>query len=517
MCTYLDQVGSTYYFRRVVPVELRPLIRTRSGQPRSEWKLSLRTKDRDEAKRLIPHHTLSTQAEIDAAERARRTNAPENGSGSAARRIDHRTDAIIAAMAERTEADAEAASRHIADKEAQLERLAPIIARFERAFRKSTLERSDEESAVLHMLRDQQLDFTMERERKAMAALARVESRRGIVARPMEPVVVERVAAKPGLSLLDAFDSYAVEQQIKPNTASEWRAAVKALTVYLGHDDANRVTVENLGNWRDALLSEVTKRKTNRQPRTVRNGYFTPVIATLNWLVENHKLAENAAAKVRVRVPRKAKLRERDFTSDEAKAILSATLVAPKNRVTPLTAKARRWIPWLCAYTGARVNEISQLRGKDITQIDGIWTIRITPEAGTVKANAARVVPLHPHLIEQGFPAVAAKAGDGPVFYDPAATRRPGVGNRHFKKVGERLAKWVREDVEIADPAIQPNHAWRHTFKTMSRAVEMPEIVSDAITGHAPKSVGQTYGSVPLRTLADAIAKLPRFEVEDRG
>ncbi|MEC5293197.1 hypothetical protein, partial [Aurantimonas sp. C2-3-R2] len=33
---------------------------------------------------------------------------------------------------------------------------------------------------------------------------------------------------------------------------------------------------------------------------------------------------------------------------------------------------SRRWVPWICAYTGARVNEITQLRRQDIKQIDGI-------------------------------------------------------------------------------------------------------------------------------------------------
>ena len=67
MCTYLDQVGATYYFRRVVPAELRPFIRTKTGAPRTEWKLSLGTKDRDVAKRKIPDFTIETQREIDAA------------------------------------------------------------------------------------------------------------------------------------------------------------------------------------------------------------------------------------------------------------------------------------------------------------------------------------------------------------------------------------------------------------------------------------------------------------------
>ena len=55
MCTYLAKRGSTYYFRRAIPVELRPAF---GG--RAEFMLSLRSKDRAEAKLHIPAHTVET-------------------------------------------------------------------------------------------------------------------------------------------------------------------------------------------------------------------------------------------------------------------------------------------------------------------------------------------------------------------------------------------------------------------------------------------------------------------------
>ncbi|WP_162987174.1 DUF6538 domain-containing protein [Sphingomonas paeninsulae] len=60
MCTYLDQVGATYYFRRSVPDDIRGKLLTANGNPRSEFKISLKTKDRETAKRLIPAHTIET-------------------------------------------------------------------------------------------------------------------------------------------------------------------------------------------------------------------------------------------------------------------------------------------------------------------------------------------------------------------------------------------------------------------------------------------------------------------------
>ncbi|MDB5677997.1 DUF6538 domain-containing protein [Sphingomonas bacterium] len=100
MCTYLDQVGATYYFRRVVPAELRRYILTSSGASRTEWKLSLRTKDRETAKRELPGWTVATQAEIDRAAAALasgQTDAASESPQKPARRMSPQAEAMWAA------------------------------------------------------------------------------------------------------------------------------------------------------------------------------------------------------------------------------------------------------------------------------------------------------------------------------------------------------------------------------------------------------------------------------------
>ena len=83
---------------------------------------------------------------------------------------------------------------------------------------------------------------------------------------------------------------------------------------------------------------------------------------------------------------------------EEARAILTASLnYRPRGassarsgrREMPQTAAAKRWVPWLCAYTGARVGEMVQLRKQDLRQVGELWVLRITPEAGTVKSEAS--------------------------------------------------------------------------------------------------------------------------------
>jgi integrase len=472
MCTYLDTVGSTYYFRRVVPAELRPFIRTATGKPRTEFKISLGTKDRETAKRMLRRYAEMSDEAFD---KARAQLAAIGSSGA------EQTTADVAEMRRVTEelaaAQAERRAQRAPLRDGLLHRLNTY----------STAELPPYEAAIKDILR----------ERRVMAEAE---------AREVDP------SRKP-VSLRGLFEDYALAAGLKPGTAKEWRAVIAKLSEFLGHDDANRITENDLRQWRNLLLGTLPGHGRVRDPKTVRGTYLAAVKATLNWGVEQGILRSNPTVAVKVRVAKKLKLRDRDFTADEARRILTATLAPVSANVSAEHALARRWIPWLCAYTGSRVNEMSQLRAEDVMQLDGIWTIRVTPEAGTVKANEARTVPLHSHLIEQGFHAVAVAKGTGPLFYDPTRRRADGDDNRHFKKVGERLAEWVRNSVGIVDPAVQPNHGWRHTFKTASVRAGIEERVADAIQGHAPTNVSRSYGSVPLDTMAAAIEKLPRYDL----
>jgi hypothetical protein len=70
-------------------------------------------------------------------------------------------------------------------------------------------------------------------------------------------------------------------------------------------------------------------------------------------------------------------------------------------------------------------------------------------EAGDVKGNTARTVPLHEHLIEQGFVSFAQSKGKGPLFYDPGARRKvdddpTNPTRRPWAKSRDKLSEWVR-------------------------------------------------------------------------
>lgn len=229
------------------------------------------------------------------------------------------------------------------------------------------------------------------------------------------------------------------------------------------------------------------------------------------WAVANRKLPTNPAKGIRVVRPRAIQVRPKEFTLEEANAILAHCANYQPRREKPKTAAAKRWVPWLCAYTGARVGEIVQLRREDIKEhAGGVWTITITPEAGTVKDKKAREVVLHAHLAETGFLGFVKGAAGGYLFITPAPDGDiVGV----WRSIKNRVTEFVRE--VFTDPNVSPNHGWRHLFKTIGREAGIADSVLDAICGHAAKTVGGAYGGVTLKAQADAMAKFPRFEFAD--
>jgi len=249
-----------------------------------------------------------------------------------------------------------------------------------------------------------------------------------------------------------------------------------------------------------------------RCARTVNDVWVTAARTVFAWAVRERLINSNPFLNAKVTQPRKTYHRETQaFTTDEAATILRAA-AAVAHAKTPLEG-AFRWVPWLCAYSGARAGEITQLRGSDILEEGSIRAMLLTPDAGTIKTRKPRRVPLHEHLIEQGFLRFVRSRGKGPLFYeqrndsgvpDPLKPKRPpAVIVRH------KVAAWVRKQ-GVTDSELSPNHAWRHTFKQIADRAGINERMSDYITGHSHKTVGGRYGAPTLGDMAAALGKFPR-------
>ncbi|PUB15386.1 DUF6538 domain-containing protein [Yoonia sediminilitoris] len=319
----------------------------------------------------------------------------------------------------------------------------------------------------------------------------------------------DAVQAVSMTSLFELWERDHIANGKPKKTAEDFRQKISNLKAFLGHDDAKRVTGEDIVNWCEHLQHEK-----KLSAKTVRDKYLVAAKAVFNTGTGKKRLHENPADGVKVTVPKRQKLRPSGFTDAEAKAILTATLRDPKTLggMREHNKLAIRWVPWICAYSGARVTEITQLRQEDLISMGEIPCMRITPEAGSVKSGNYRVVPLHPHLIEMGLPQVFSEYPTGPLFYSP---KTPGeVDVKRAQSVGKKVGQWVREIAGIKDALVQPNHAWRHRFKTIARDADILPEYADAIQGHEDGRASTDYGETTVKALWREIQKLPRYEIE---
>ena len=314
-----------------------------------------------------------------------------------------------------------------------------------------------------------------------------------------------------GPSCWDLFEAFVKATQPANNTVQRWRAVFSEMQREFADKGANGITEDAARVWVTGLVSA------KRSAITVREVWLSSSRRVFSWALDHKRITKNPFAAVRVDVPRKARSREtKAFTDVEARTILKATLVYGKP-VTPWE-RAKRWAMWVCAYSGARAGEVTQLRGADIEKRGTGHFMKLMPDAGTIKTRKARIVPLHEHLIAQGFLEMVHAVGKGALFFDdktphkassdPMRPSRSRAGN-----VRGELAEWVRE-IGVTDKEVSPTHAWRHTFKQIAERVGISEKIHDAITGHAPASEGRKYGQPTAEDMAKALRKFPRYKVK---
>lgn len=310
--------------------------------------------------------------------------------------------------------------------------------------------------------------------------------------------------------LRDAWGKVAVAAgKASESTLEAYGHSVRKLTAFLGHDDATRVTPEDIVAFKDARLVEINSR--TRKPisaKTVNDVDLSALKTVFGWAVRNRKLPSNPAAGITVAVAEPIRIRPKGFTDAEALAILKhARAYKSAGRESPKTSAAKRWVPWLCAYTGARVGEMVQLRKEDLRREGDVYVIQITPEARTVKGRRFRDVPLHPHLVELGLPGFVHAAQNGYLFI---TLTKKGGWRGPWQAVKNRVSEFVREVVN--DPQVKPNHGWRHRFITMCRQHGVDQEIRRMITGHKGEGVDEAVYGEP-GGLYREVCKLPQYAI----
>jgi integrase len=320
-----------------------------------------------------------------------------------------------------------------------------------------------------------------------------------------------KTRTKPKVDIIEAFELYCSQPRIKGGldgpTAKRWRPVIERFAEWIKHRDLARVTPQDAVRWRDHMISQ------GIAPKAVRDVWLAAPRSVATHMLNALRLEINPFAGIKVEGVKAWKEDdERGFDPEQALAILTATVATPSHLISVEMRAARRWVPWICAYTGARVNEITSLLPSDVQQILGHWCFALRPEV--TKGKRLRRIPVHKHLLDQRFiDYVEQRRKIGkPLFYEPDRARGGKKANPQWHKVAERLGEWVRESLKVTD--VQPNHGWRHLWREIVRGTKMKPELCDYMCGHESKSgTGARYGKRKIPVLVKEMSLFPRFKV----
>lgn len=186
----------------------------------------------------------------------------------------------------------------------------------------------------------------------------------------------------------------------------------------------------------------------------------------------------------------------RAFTAPELQALFEGDSIPADFRANPW----RYWLPFLALYSGARLEELCQLKVQDISSERGIPVLRISDDGGkTIKTpSARRLIPLHPDLLDLGFHSYVRTLSGGPerrIFEELSPS--PSTG-----KLGDLPGKWFSRHLRSRIDAEKRKlvfHSFRHSFAEAAKLSQMEERLLQQLLGHRPRDLtNDVYARVPF-------------------
>lgn len=282
----------------------------------------------------------------------------------------------------------------------------------------------------------------------------------------------------------------------KPMSSSAERKFRRAADEFAKHRKSKRVdtlTAQQADDWKWSMLNE----------GKLSNSTIAQRLQNLRTVVEwarRHALGNlfpsgNPLELVALPQRQGVNSADRTYRFCEAKLVLEGARRETKPEL--------RWLPWMCAYSGARIEEVAQLRPDDFFQSADDWFYRITTKGGKTLKNqhSKRTVPVHPDLIAEGL-----------IQFVQAHSSKP--SQRLFPRRSQgNVAGWVRGKLGLTRKDLAPNHGWRHLFEDLAMRAGISDSAKTYITGRSTGRSAEGYGKsdAMLPGLATEMRKLPSF------
>lgn len=353
----------------------------------------------------------------------------------------------------------------------------------------------------------------------------------------MDPVVLihEKGSDQPQTPKLPMAEI--VEEYIKFKTdEGAWRAHTASGTIprlkkfvdFIGNPRADELTKDSLRQYRTYLIGSPVKRGTYwakiskmsekkrdgiilrgevpeeaRLSRDSVNGYITEINTFLKWAEIQHDLPPWSAQIIqRVKTSSgkgetvsEGESKRRAFTEEELRKIFSHEGFTGDS----FTKAYQYWIPLIAMYSGARVEEIAQMRIDDIREAEGVlcFDINAKEDKQTKNATSIRLIPIHPILLQIGLQEYLEKLrklGEKLLFPE-LAKKTPDEKSRYGNTVSSWFSDFAKklgvggpmnDEGQYSDTGKKASsHSFRNTFITKCRREKLETDMYRQVVGHS--------------------------------
>lgn len=256
----------------------------------------------------------------------------------------------------------------------------------------------------------------------------------------------------------------------------------------VGDLPVTRITPVHARAFKDSLIA------TGQAPSTVK-GKLSKLKQVVGYAVGNALITENPIENIRVEGSKKDVRSRRSWSTGDLQKLLDGPVHKEGKRPKAGKGEAAFWLPLLGLFSGARLEDIAQLRIEDVGEESGIAYFDFNDSRGKQVKNdfTPRNTPIHKTLIDLGFLGHVEQLreqGEERVF--------PGV-ETYRGQVAKAWSQWFgnykRRILEIDPKEVRVDfHSFRHSFKTAARDSFIPADVRDRLQGHKPATVGEGYG-----------------------
>jgi integrase len=335
---------------------------------------------------------------------------------------------------------------------------------------------------------------------------------------------LRRYAAKgqpdPALApLVDEHDTWAAavptwvaEAAPQPKTADEVRTQVARFERLVGSLPLSALTAAHVEQFKVACIEQekVSKSRVNTIVSLLSAVINVAIKKKLTTLVANPFAGAKYSRKA-VRQDADPEAQRDAYTVDELNRLYASRVYVHGHRPGKGGREAAYWVPLLGLYTGARLEDLCRLRARDAVQRAGVWCLHLHDtkrEHRTGEENIMRHVPVHRTLLRLGWlDYVQAQDAGGLLF--------PHLKPNKYGQLSAMWSTWFAEyldaDVGLPDRRLD-FHSFRHTFKAFGQLSGIEGPVIEELLGHAPDEwYGRNEGTekrLPFELLVQAMEKL---------